>query len=106
MKSNYWRIANAIKMGWWAFRNPQTIDATNFKMLSEVLKLILTVATESRPRMCKIASIHPNTKENQDIVSLWAGAGMGADPYDRITELKKEVELLRLSLLEQQTKTP
>jgi len=106
MKNLYYRISNAFKIGVWAFRNPQTINQVNFKMLSDILELILKVAKESRPMMCKIACVHPETNEQLDIVSIWAGAGLGADPYKRITELKRETELLKAQLLDNVKSNP
>lgn len=99
MKNLYYRISNAFKIGLWAFRNPQTINDHNFRMLSDLLRLILKVAAESKPVMTKIGYIHPDSKEQNDIVTIWAGSGLGADPYDRITELKKEISMLRAQLL-------
>lgn len=83
------RVANGIRIGWWAFRNPQTISASNFKMLSNLLCLILKVAEEDRHMMTHIAYVHPEEGEKQ-IVSIWAGAGIGAEPVKRIKELLDE----------------
>ena len=100
MKNLYYRFSNALKIGFWAFRNPLSVNQINFKMLSDLLGLILKVSQESRPIMCKIACVHPETNESWDIVSIWAGAGLGANPYNRITELKEEIEILKAQLLD------
>ena len=90
------RVATGLKIGWCAFKNPKTISASNFKMLSDLLALIFKVAQEDRHMMTHIAYVHP-TEGDQQIVSIWAGAGMGADPVKRIECLVKQ-------LLELQTK--
>lgn len=100
MKNAYYRIINSIKIGLWAFNNAETLNGNNFKMLSDLLGLILKVAKESRPIMSQIAFIHPDSKEKHDIVSVWAGAGLGADPYNRIMELQKEISRLKALLLD------
>ena len=69
----FWRIGNPIKLAWWAFKNPLTISPSNFKMLSDLLGLIMKVATENRHRMTRIAYVHP-TEGEQQIVAIWAGA--------------------------------
>lgn len=91
------RIWNPLKFAWWAFANPLTISAGNFKMLSDLLLLIMKVASEDRPRMTHIAYVHPEEGEKQ-IVSIWAGAGMGAEPTKRIGELISENAKLKEEL--------
>ena len=49
--------------------------------------------------MTQIAYIHPDTKEQCEIVSIWAGAGIGAEPNKRISELQKEISQLKAQLL-------
>jgi len=95
----YYRILNAIKIAIWAFRNPKSIQPSNMKMISDLLGLILKVAKESRPYMTSIAYVHPDTKDNMEIVAIWAGAGIGADPNKRIAELQKEISSLKTQLL-------
>lgn len=97
--SIFFRIKNAFLIGYWAYKNPQTIQDSNMKMISDLFGLILKVAKESRPYMTQIAYIHPDTKEPQEIVSIWAGAGIGSDPLKRITELQKEISQLKAQLL-------
>lgn len=91
------RVAAGIRIGWWAFRNPQTISESNFKMLSSLLCLIVKVAEEDKHMMTHIAYVHPDEGEKQ-IVSIWAGAGIGADPVKRIKELLDENTKLKNQL--------
>ncbi len=91
----YYRITNAFKIGLWAFKNPDSLK--NFKMLSDLFGLIMKVATEDRHMMTHLAYVHPEEGEKQ-IVSIWAGAGMGADPTKRISELLKENSMLKAQL--------
>jgi len=91
------RLLNALKFGYWAFKNPLTISADNFKMLSDLLCLILSVSKENKHRMTHIAFVHPILGEQQ-IVSIWAGAGMESDPNKRIAELLKENALLKAQI--------
>lgn len=93
----YYRITNAIKIGWWAFKNPDIFNEVNFRMLSDLFVLIMKVATEDRHLMTHIAYVHPEEGEKQ-IVSIWAGAGMGAEPTKRIAELLKENSMLKAQL--------
>lgn len=93
----YYRIINAIKIGWWAFKNPHSLKESNFKMLSDLFGLIMKVATEDRHMMTHLAYVHPDEGEKQ-IVSIWAGAGMGADPTKRIAELISENTKLKEQL--------
>lgn len=91
------RITNAIKLFWWAYKNPVALNESNFKMISDLLGLILKVAKESKHMMTHIAYVHPEEGEKQ-IVSIWAGAGIGAEPTKRISELLAENEKLRSQL--------
>lgn len=91
------RIINAIKIGYWAFLNPMVMNESNFKMLSSLLVHILKVARDRRPYISHIGIVLPNG-EKENIVSLWAGSGIGAEPMKRISELVEENELLRKEL--------
>lgn len=97
MKKMFYRIKNAIKVGFWAFQNPQSLSENNFKMLSDLFVLIFKVATEDRHYMTHIAYVHPDEGEKQ-IVSIWAGAGISADPTKRISELLAENSMLKSEL--------
>jgi hypothetical protein len=94
----YLRIVNSIKFGWWAYKNPRTLNSSIFKMLSDLLELILKVAREEKHYMSHIAYIHPEDKELKEIVSIWAGAGIGATPTKRIAELIEENSKLKFQL--------
>lgn len=100
MKRIYFRITNAFKIFWWAATNPNVLNESNFKMLSMLLELILKVSTSGNPRMTKIACIHPD-EGSKDIVSIWAGAGIGADPNKRISELHEEISRLKAVIIQQ-----
>ena len=93
----YYRITNAFKIGLWAFKNPKSVQENNFKMLSELLEMILKVAHERRPLMSNISMVYPDG-EQEEIVAIWAGAGMGADPIKRIEELLNENSMLKAQL--------
>ena len=93
----YYQITNAFKIGFWAFRNPDSLKESNFKMLSDLFGLIMKVATEDRHVMTHLAYVHPDDGEKQ-IVSIWAGAGIGAEPTKRIAELLKENSMLKAQL--------
>jgi hypothetical protein len=90
----YYRVKNAFKVGLWAFKNPDTLVEGNFKMLSDLLALIMKVSTENKHMMTHIAYVSPEGVENK-IVSIWAGAGIGAEPIARISELIKENHILK-----------
>ncbi len=98
MKTMFYRIKNAFKIGWWAFKNPQTMQAHNFKMLSDLLVLIMKVATEDRAYMTHIAYVNPTDGKVVQMVSIWAGAGAAASPVKRIDELLTENSKLRAML--------
>jgi hypothetical protein len=59
----YYRITNALKIGWWAFKNPDSLKESNFKMLSDLFGLIMKVATEDRNMMTHLAYVHPEVLE-------------------------------------------
>lgn len=91
------RIINALKFGYYAFKNPLTLHAGNFKMLADLHGLIMKVAVEDKHFMTHIAYVHP-TEGEQQIVSIWAGAGIGAEPAKRIAELLEENGKLKKQL--------
>lgn len=97
MKRFIYRITNAFKLGIWAFMKPDTLNESTFKMLSDLLTMILKVANENRHVMTHIAHVHPDEGEKQ-IVSIWAGAGLGAEPTKRIAELLSENSILKAQL--------
>jgi hypothetical protein len=97
MSNFYYRIINAFKVGIWAYKNPKSLKENNFKMLSDLFELIMKVSIEDKHMMTHIAYVHPEEGEKQ-IVSIWAGAGVGAEPTKRIEELLKENSKLKLQL--------
>ena len=91
------KLINSIKIGYWAYSNPDVVSAGNFKMLGTLLELILKVANEHRPISTHLAFIFPD-KTEQAIVSLWAGPTLGADPILRIKELVEENNRLKMEV--------
>lgn len=98
MRRLIFRIRSAFYFGSWAFMNPDTVTISNFTMLSDLLIMIFKVAEERRHMMTNIACIHPDTGKDHDIVTIWAGSGIGADPIKRISELIKENDILKNEL--------
>jgi hypothetical protein len=90
-------LKNSVKVFFWSLKNPQALNHSNFKMVSDLLGLILKVAKEDKPYITHVAYVHP-TEGEQNIVSIWAGAGMGADPMKRIKELLEENNKLKIAL--------
>ena len=91
-------LRNAFKLGWWAFRNNQTLTASNFKMLSDLLAIILKTGAEGKHHMTRVALVHPPSDTVNEIVSIWVGSGIGSDPLDRIKELLEENKRLKIEL--------
>lgn len=91
------RIINSIKIAWYGYKNPLVLTPSNFKMLCDLLTLILTVSKEDKHMMTHIAAVHPDMEEHQ-IVSIWAGAGISAEPIKRIRELIEENDRLKSEL--------
>lgn len=92
-----YRVSNAIKVGWWAFKHPMIWKEDNFRVICELFSLIMKVSTEGRHMMTKIGTMYPDG-EKEDIVSLWVGAGLTADPTDRISELLQENSRLKMDI--------
>lgn len=97
------KILNAIKMGYFTYKNPRVFQQHTFKMLADLFELILKVSHEDRHMMTHIALIHPEDGTEHQIVSIWAGAGAAAEPTKRIKELIEENSRLK-ALLNQQIK--
>ena len=93
----FYQISNASKLFVWALMKPDTLNKSAFKMLSDVMTMILKVANENRHYMTHIAYVHPDEGEKQ-IVSIWAGAGVGAEPQKRIAELIEENNILKAQI--------
>jgi len=89
------RILTGFKVGFWAMRNQEVLAENTFKMLSELLNLILKVSCEDRHYMTQIVITNHMDDSVQPIVYIWAGAGAGAAPLKRIQELVEENNLLK-----------
>jgi len=89
MKSLFYRIVNAIRMGWWCLLNPTVYHEATMGMLSGLYHLIFKAALEQRPYMSKIGIINCKSGEQSDFVTLWVGAGVDSSPTNRIEELLK-----------------
>lgn len=95
MKMFFRKIISSISYAYVAFKNPDILfNESNLKMITGLFEFIMKVAEEKRPYATKIAMITTD-KEEHGIVSLWAGSGAGADPFDRIDELVKENQALK-----------
>jgi hypothetical protein len=70
----YYRVSNAVKIGLWAFKNPDSLKEGNFKMISDLFGLIMKASAEDRPVMTHVADVY---LAEEQIVSIWAGVGMG-----------------------------
>lgn len=92
------RLSAAISATILVFKHPNVFNNDVFEMAGKLLEFVTKVAEEQRPYMTKFGIINLKTKEKFEIVSIWAGPGIGADPYDRITELIKENSLLKETL--------
>lgn len=90
-------LKNSVKVFFWSLKNPEALNHRNFKMISDLLVLILKVANDGKPYIKHLAYVHP-TEGEQEIVSIWAGAGIGADPMKRIKELLEENNKLKAKL--------
>jgi len=99
MKKFYYRLANALKVGYMFFIHPKLAQDNNILLFGDLYALILKVAIENRHYVSHIGYIHPE-KGEQQIVSIWAGAGVGADPIKRIQELIDENAKLKAMLSE------
>lgn len=95
------RFIKAAQMAWMAFKHPLLFDKGNFKAMGEILKIVLKVGAERRPMMVHVAYVHPSLNEDGDVVTIWAGAGVGANPAKRIKELAEENDKLKRLLAEQ-----
>jgi hypothetical protein len=92
------RIKVSLKLAYWSFKNPTVLNVAMFKMLSDILALILKVATENKHMVSHIAFVELKTDNPTPMVSIWAGAGEGASPIRRIEELIVENTELRRRL--------
>lgn len=94
------RILCAIRFFFWIIFHNELVGENMFRVLNDILALLLRVATEDRHYMTKMM-ITIDRDVAQPIVYIWAGAGASADPYKRIQELVEENDALK-----QQIKSP
>ena len=84
-----------VRVGW---QQPRMATVGYFTSMASLMELLMQVADEGKPRMTKLAVVVAN--EQHDLVTIWAGKGASADPYDRIVELRKEIDELKVQLSE------
>lgn len=80
------------------WKHPHPLNESIFQLMSQIMEFILKVAKEEKPYMCNFGIIQTDKKEHA-IVSLWAGAGIGADPLLRIKELLDENQQLKSEIM-------
>lgn len=61
----YYRITNAVKILWLAYKNPLVFQANNLTMMVELFRLIFEVATKQSPRMTHLAYLNPDGEEQR-----------------------------------------
>ena len=93
------KLLNAIKFAFWYYKNPQVMELQHFENMGILYGLILNVAKENKPYIRKLATIDVDNVQHE-LVCVWAGSGIGADPIKRIEELVKENTQLKLSISE------
>ena len=86
-------IGLLVRIGW---MQPGMITVGTFQSMSKLMEILLKVANEGTPMMTKLAVVVAN--EQHDLVTVWAGKGANADPYDRIVELRNEIDALKVQL--------
>jgi len=95
------KLLNAIRIGWFFFRNPLFMNPDNLQSMVKVMQFILDVGKWNRPMMTQFGMFHFKTKEFVSIVNLWAGPSIDSCPTERIKELIKENQELRSELHKQ-----
>lgn len=86
-------IGLLVRIGW---TQPEMFTIGTFQSMSKLMEILLKVANEGTPTMTKLAVIVAN--EQHDLVTVWAGKGANANPYDRIVELRNEIDGLKVQL--------
>ena len=86
-------IGLLVRIGW---AQPGLFTVGTFQSMSHLMEVLLKVANEGRPMMTKLAVVVAN--EQHDLVTIWAGKGANADPYERIVELCNEIDALKAQL--------
>ena len=93
------KIKAAINAAIIVFKNPYIFNKDVCDMTVKLLEFVTKVAEEESPYMTSFGLINLKTKEKTEIVSLWAGCGIGASPNKRIKELLEENYLLKEKLI-------
>lgn len=86
-------ICLLVRIGW---VQPGMFTVGTFQSMSKLMEILLKVANDGTPMMTKLAVVVAN--EQHDLVTVWAGRGANADPYDRIVELRNEIDALKVQL--------
>ena len=82
-----------LRIGW---KQPGMFTVGTFASMSSLMEILLKVADKGEPMMTKLAVIVAN--EQHDLVTIWAGKGANANPYDRIVALREECDELKCQL--------
>ncbi len=85
------RIILFFKMGWFGFCNPQLLTGEALTPMAKILELALTVTDSNCPRLT-----HLYMGYNR-VASFWVYPGLSKNPVDRIDELVKEVDALKVA---------
>jgi hypothetical protein len=97
MKYQLQRIRIAMSTALLVWRDPTHFSADALKMSSDITGLIFKVGKEQKPMMTKLCLVHVDG-EQHEVVSIWAGAGIGSSPTKRIEELLEENRILKREL--------
>lgn len=99
MNRTIFRITNAFKFFFVALAKPELLKADTFKMMADLLAMIMKVSAERRPMMAHVAFLNVET-ENAPMISIWAGPGAHCSPLGRIDELLEENKRLKDALMQ------
>ena len=86
-------IALLLRIGW---QQPGMFTVGTFKSMKDLMEVILKVADKGEPMMTKLAVVIAN--KQHDLVTIWAGKGANANPYDRIVALREEIDELKTQI--------
>lgn len=89
------KIILALKVASIAFKNPMLFNVNMLKMMLHISQVIIRVAMERRPYICKVAEGIIENKKETEIVTVWIGYGADSHPLKRIEELSAEVNALK-----------
>jgi hypothetical protein len=104
MKRFFFRIKALCIVGLYAFKNPDPFSIAILRDLGTLYERLWRIAENKDPEMFKIATSTMEGKENITLVSIWAGPGADADPWDRVRELREENERLKKEVAKLQEK--